>query len=148
MNGNLTVKGVLIKLDKEHDANVQFDTELCRMSCAWVGPGLHLAGRVFSSDNDFHSTIENGVQFATGMTPGWGNGDRFDDPRNPKDGPLPHEWAHYKGLYQHGNQVVLSYSVGKTDVLELPGVTFKDKQATFTRDIRVGAADQAAAEPP
>ncbi|HET6250736.1 MAG TPA: DUF6797 domain-containing protein [Tepidisphaeraceae bacterium] len=141
-NGNLTVKGILIKLDKEHDANVLFDTELCRWSCGWVGPNLHLASRVFSSDNDFHCTIENGVQFATGMTPGWANGEKYDDPRQPKDGPLPHEWAHYKGLYQHGNQVVVSYSVGKTDVLELPGGKFGKLDSTFTRDLRVGPHDK------
>lgn len=140
--GNLTVKGVLVKLDKEHDANVLFDTELCRVSCAWVGPMLHLAGRVFSGDNDFHSTIEGGIQLATGMTPGWANGDKVDDPRTPRDGPLPHEWAHYKGLYQNGNQVVLSFTVGNTEVLELPGVTFLDKQAVFTRDIRIAAHPQ------
>jgi hypothetical protein len=141
-NGNLTVKGVLVHLDKAHDANILFDTELCRYACAWVGPNLHLGGRVFSSDNDFHCTIANGVQFATGMTPGWANGDKHDDPRNPKDGPLPHEWAHYKGLYQNGDKVVLSYSVGKTDVLEMPGVEFANEQATFTRDMRVGEHDR------
>ncbi len=137
-HNNLTVKGVLIKLDKEHDANLLFDTELCRVSCAWVGPNLHLASRVFSEDNDFHCTIEKEVQFATGMTPGWASGDKYDDPREPKDGPLPHEWSHYKGLYQHGKEIVLSYTVRKTDVLELPGVRFFDKQAQFTRDLRLG----------
>ena len=85
-NGNLTVKGVLIKLDKEHDASVLYDTELCRLSCASVGPNLHLASRVFSNDNNFHCTIDNGIQFATGMTPGWANGEKYDDPRNPQSG--------------------------------------------------------------
>ncbi len=141
-NGNLAVKGVLIKLDKEHEAGVLYDTELCRLACAWVGPNVHLASRVFSNDNNFHCTIDKGVQFATGMTPGWANGEKFDDPRNPKDGPLPHEWAHYKGLYRHGGQIVLSYSVGKTDVLEMPGVTFKGSQAIFTRDFKIGAHDK------
>ncbi|HWE04299.1 MAG TPA: DUF6797 domain-containing protein [Tepidisphaeraceae bacterium] len=137
-NGNLAVKGVLIKLDKEHEAGVLYDTELCRLACAWVGPNVHLASRVFSNDNNFHCTIDNGVQFATGMTPGWANGEKVDDPRNPKDGPLPHEWAHYKGLYRHGDQIVVSYTVGTAEVLESPGVTFQGSQAIFTRSLRVG----------
>ncbi len=75
-----------------------------------------------------------------------GEWEKYDDPRNPKDGPLPHEWAHYKGVYLHGNQVVLSYTVGKTDVLELPGVRFvaffEKTAAQFTRDFRVAPYDQ------
>ncbi len=140
--GNLTLKGVLVKLDKEHDANLLFDTELCRVSCTWVGPTLHLASRVFSGDNDFHCTIDGGIQFATAITPGWKSGEKQDDPRNPKDGPLPHDWIRYKGLYLHANQAVLSYSVGTTDVMEMPGVTFDGGRALFHRDLRIAPHEQ------
>ena len=114
-----------------------------------VGGAESASGQpVFSNDNNFHCTIDNGIQFATGMTPGWANGEKYDDPRNPKDGPLPHESAHYKGVYLHGKQMVLSYSVGKTDVLELPGVTFvaffENTAANFTAGLSRRAPRSAA----
>ena len=52
------------------------------------------------------------VHFANPVGPGWANPEtgRFEDPRlRGRDGkpygPLPRAWAHYKGLYHHGNQV-------------------------------------------
>jgi len=71
------------------------------------------------------------------MVPGWAHAGSFDDPRqhfpstdytvqplswqNRGYGPLPHEWAQYKGLYLHGQQVILSYTVSGTAVLDSPG---------------------------
>ncbi|MDA1044018.1 MAG: hypothetical protein O3C57_02220 [Verrucomicrobia bacterium] len=34
-------------------------------------------------------------------------------------GPLPREWAQYKGLYKYGDISILSYTVGDADVLEM-----------------------------
>ena len=58
--------------------------------------------------------------FATKPGPGWAKDGKWDDPRVGKEGPLPRDWAHYKGLYVHGDKVVLSYTVGDMDVLEMP----------------------------
>ncbi len=62
---------------------------------------------------------------ATG--PGWANpitGSFRDDQRvlgrdNRRYGPLPGDWAKFRGLYHHGQQVILAYTVGATEVLEL-----------------------------
>ena len=36
-------------------------------------------------------------------------------------GPLPRRWAHFKGLYRHGDRVILAYTVGTTDDPRNPG---------------------------
>ncbi len=88
------------------------------------------------------------VRFATRVGPGWsgpqGEMD-FTDPRKPPVadpsahlGPLPKGWAHYKGLYRHGQDVVLAYTVAGADVLELPGWVGTGEHLAFTRTIRIG----------
>lgn len=52
-------------------------------------------------------------------------------------GPLPKDWAHYRGLYLNGDQVVLSYTVGKVGLLELPGVDKSSGLTVFTRTIQL-----------
>ena len=56
-------------------------------------------------------------------------------------GPLPRSWAHYKGLYHHGDQVILAYTVGTTDVLETPGREIDPAHPDtpiFTRTLEIG----------
>ena len=89
-----------------------FDTELLRVSAAWTGgfmkiyPGRDGLGQ--------HPDPAGRVEFGTSAGPGWGLGAEnadFADPRPDRVGPLPIERGHYKGLYLHGQRVVLSYSV-------------------------------------
>jgi hypothetical protein len=58
-------------------------------------------------------------------------------------GPLPREWARFKGLYRHGDQVVLSYSVGATEILELPGYQEREGLPLLTRTLHVGKSREA-----
>ena len=58
-------------------------------------------------------TVDGEMLFATKPGPGWAKDGKWDDPREGKEGPLPRDWAHYKGLYVHGDKVVLSYTVGE-----------------------------------
>src|SRR5262249_28028242 len=67
------------------------------------------------------------VHFANPVGPGWANPKtgRFDDPRlRGRDGkpygPLPRSGARYRGLYHFGNQVIVSYTVGRAEILEMP----------------------------
>jgi hypothetical protein len=55
-------------------------------------------------------------------------------------GPLPRAWAHYEGLYLHGNKAVIAASIGGTRVLESPGWIEDGDKAVFTRTVNVGAA--------
>src|SRR5947199_246371 len=56
--------------------------------------------------------------------------------------PLPRDWAHYRGLYVNGDNVVLSYTVGDCSVLELPGCVEKDGLVTITRTFKLGPSSR------
>src|SRR5262249_52765867 len=65
----------------------------------------------------------------------------FEDPRQEtkagKFGALPKEWAHYQGLYVNGNKVILSYTVGKSHVLEMPTFEWRGGLPVFTRNFHI-----------
>jgi hypothetical protein len=115
-------KGLVIRVSKDPEACVLFDTELLRVAAAWTGGWLHLAGRAYADDsNDFPWMKGEGV-LSTARAPGWAKDGSFEDPRPaPGDGPLPRDWARYRGLYVHGDRVVIAYSVGGREILESPG---------------------------
>ena len=50
-------------------------------------------------------------------------------------------WVHYKGLYQHADRMILSYTVGQAEILETPGLehdpALKDRPI-FTRTLNIG----------
>ncbi len=101
----------------------------------------------FDGRHQIHPRVSGDVTFANPSGPGWANPETgtFDELRvlgrdDRRYGPLPRAWGRYRGLYQHGDQVIVSYSVGQTDVLEMPGVTSRDadSQAIFTRTFNVG----------
>ena len=125
-------KGMVITLGKEADAYVCYDSELVRMSLGWVGEGRRYGLKV-PRFNAPPPTVAGTVAFGTAKTPGWASDGIFADPRKDKRGPLPKEWAHHKRIYVHGRQVVLNYSVGAVDVLELPGFEHVEKWPVFTR---------------
>src|SRR5438034_9239942 len=64
------------------------------------------------------------------------------DPRSKPYGPLPHDWAKYKGLYVHGNRVVLHYTVGDVDVLDAPWAKNVNDDVILTRSIKLSASEQ------
>src|SRR4051794_3805756 len=189
--GNTTYKGVIVRLGKDGEAAVCFDTESLRMSCGWVrgkadgmvtgggggAGGLSLIDpKNSTSFTAFHGgpprvgvftnkkpekgkekefeaqaaeTVKGMMRFATKRGPGWAKGDDLDDPRQAPSfspgqhlGPLPKDWGHWKGLYRHGEQVVLSYTVGDCDVLETPGVVGSGESPAFTRSFHVGKSDK------
>src|SRR4029079_6857999 len=92
----------------------------------------------FSAEKDMGPTVEGEMLFSTKPGPGWAKDGKWDDPREGKEGPLPRDWAHYKGLYLHGDKVVLSYTVGDMDVLEMPEVVQKNGETMILRTFKVG----------
>src|SRR5204863_413453 len=78
------------------------------------------------------------LAFRSAVAPGWANpsDDRFNEPRlrgldDKPYGPLPRAWAHYKGLYLHGNTVVLAYTVGSAEILDSPAIERQGEIAVF-----------------
>ena len=128
-----TLKGIAIKLGDKSQAAVCFNTELLGYSAAWAGGFLEFDPRRYGLTG---STKPKGrILFANGMTPGWAHRGEMADPRQRQLGSLPRNWARYRGLYRHGNQVVLSYTVGETGVLETPWAGQADGRLFLTRTL-------------
>jgi hypothetical protein len=157
-NGHdISLKGLAIKL-QGGKGGVVFDTLTLRYGDGWTGGFINIGGERTLGCN---STPAGDIVFSSDVGPGWAkqgsfDGDRprytskegFDKKRNsPRhegiaDGPLPRDWAKWKGLYRNGEQVILSYSVGRTEVLDLPGLETREGLALFTRTLRVAPSDE------
>jgi hypothetical protein len=146
--GCATNKGIAIKLDKEGTSTMLFDTDLLRMSGGWTGGFVNLKGVVFDGShgpNPGPASSANMV-FQVNPGPGWSKGDDLNDPRKLPTGPgaakvpfgpLPSDWAKYKGLFLNGDKVVLSYTVGSAGVLEMPSSQKAGEDTLLTRTINV-----------
>ncbi len=135
----IAYKGIVITLGADADAYVCYDTELVRLSLGWVTTGRRF-GLTVPRFNAPPPTVAGAPVFATAKMPGWANDGKYVDPREGKRGSLPKEWAHHKGLYVYGRQVVLNYSVGAVDVLELPGFERVEQWPVFTRTFQTAQA--------
>lgn len=135
--GNFANKGIAIKLDDEKKAHVCFDPEQMRMSGAWFGGIGWPAGRDGLEGQPFaDGTVLWGTKKGS---LGFPHDGEWKDPRGKVPyGPLPRDWAHWNGLYRHGEKTVLSYSVGGAELLELPG--FDPKSDVFSRTFNISKA--------
>ncbi len=141
--GALVRKGLAIRVD--NDAAMIFDTDLLRFAAGTVGGWLDITNTDYASfKGEDIPRIEGRQVFASSEIAGWAQDGSFNAPREEGMGPLPDEWGRYKGYYRYGDQVVLSYTVGETGVLELPGaITHGDSTSTgFVRTMRIEASDR------
>lgn len=125
----LATKGITVKLGS--DAAICFDTDTCRCAAGWVGGFLDVSQCNLTRNQGPWPAIAKGtLVFTTEDGPGWAKGDSFKDPRKPNsdtrmtngEGPLPKDWAHYRGMYRDGENVVFEYTVGGVRVLDMPRV--------------------------
>ena len=104
-----------------------YDHDTLRLAAAWTGQGfIDWNGINFNGRHQVHPRIVGRVHVANPDGPGWANPNNqsFADLRGRgRDGrpygPLPRSWAHYRGLYRHGDRVILAYTVGTAEVLEI-----------------------------
>jgi hypothetical protein len=99
-------------------AAVSFDTMTLRWNAAWSGGFLHLPKGRDGMEGLPEPWGE--VLFSTSNGPGWATADNLEDPRPTRFERLPDAWGHWRGLYRHGQRVVLQYDLGKVGVLEQP----------------------------
>ena len=145
----VVLKGISVKLGK--DAAVVFDTDLMRYAAGWTGGFLDFSDSNPGQDKGNEPSAAIGTQrFANKAAPGVGINGKFEDKRehvkNSTDrpiGPLPYEYAKYKGLYVNGDRVIFSYTVGTVEVLDTPGIVGDAAAPTFTRTIRVAPSKDA-----
>jgi hypothetical protein len=83
------------------------------------------------------------THFETSKIPGWSLDGEFKDPRNlGPTGQFQKNMGHYKGLYINGDNVLFSYAIGDSDVLELPGFEQVDDHPVFTRTFNLSPTEE------
>ena len=131
---NYVFRARVVSLDTSRRLNIVYDTELMRVAGAWSGGFLAYDGATKSMG----PTPAGKMQFTTTRRPGWSSDGSWEDPRDPREGPLPRELAKYRGVYLHGRRVIVSYTVGDCEVLEMPAAGLVDGTAFFTRNFTLG----------
>jgi putative heme-binding domain-containing protein len=146
-------KGIAIRLDhgpggiSRGKAWMAFDHDTLRIAGAWTGTGfIDWNGIHFNGRHQVHPRVVGDVLASNPTGPGWADPEtgRFDDDRRVvgrdgrRYGPLPRSWGRYRGLYHDGDRVIISYTIGETDVLESPDVQFisaNENIATFAQQL-------------
>lgn len=154
---NFAYKGIAMRLDPGEggvaagNAFALFDHDLLRFTGFWTGNGFIDYEDILLDDqhNVFPRTVGE-IQVENPITPGWANPvtGNFEDPRfvavdGRPFGPLPREWAHYKGLYYHGDRVIIKYTVAGSEVLETYDLEIAGEQPVFSRTLNVEPASVA-----
>lgn len=157
----IAYKGIAIRLDSgpggvakgNHWALYEHDT--MRLAGLWSAEPkeksrfIDYHGIMFDGQHGVHPKSVGKTHLSIPDQPGWAkpSSGKFDDDRiMGRDrrfyGPLARDQVRYRGLYQHGSQIVLSYSVGETPVLESPRLLELPDGPLFLRTFRVGARKQ------
>jgi putative heme-binding domain-containing protein len=137
---NFAYKGIAVRLNPgpggvaRGDHFLVFDHDTLRAAAAWSRrpgqPGfIDWHSILFDGQHGVHPRLVGEVWWANRTGPGWarpGTTD-FADPRflgrdGRPYGPLPRDWAQYRGLYHHGPEVITHSTVGETSVYESPGL--------------------------
>ena len=151
---HIVQKGIAVRLDEgqggisKGNTWMLFDHDLMNVAVGWTGDKfVDWRGIAFDGSHNSHTSIKGDRVFQLPLGPGWAKPgtSSFKDPRpmSRKDrhygvrpyGPLPRSWAHYKGLYKHGNKIILKYTVGKTTVHEKFGMTGNGNPPVLTRTL-------------
>jgi glucose/arabinose dehydrogenase len=139
---NTTMKGLVIKLGDDEKTFVCYDTDLMRLSLAWTGNFLKFGNYQREISHPQPPEVAGTPLFGTQPGPGWAKAGSFADPRELHQGPLPRDWAKYRGLYRHGSSVILSYTVGNREVLEMPALEMIGDETIINRVFKIGKSSE------
>ncbi|MEO5803279.1 MAG: DUF6797 domain-containing protein [Verrucomicrobiota bacterium] len=133
---NIANKGIALKIG--NDAFVCFDTDLLRMTAGWTGNYLNFEGVTFNDAHGPHPSIAGEQKFGTKVLPGFSdeNG-KFKDLRPEPFGPAPSSTARWNGLYLNGDEVIFSYTISGTKILELPASVASNGEVGFVRNFKI-----------
>ena len=151
LKNNFAYKGIAIRLDKGHGGVSQgkswmiFDHDVMRVAGGWTGTGfIDWQGILLNDKHETYPRTIGKLHFQTPVGPAWADPETgsFDDHRfmardGRRFGPLPKKWADYKGLYYNGDKVIISYSVGTSNILETLGVEKSAGRPVFTRTLNI-----------
>jgi putative heme-binding domain-containing protein len=155
---NIAQKGIAVRLDSGPGGVARgshwmlFEHDTLRMAAAWSQDGNSTDGRFidwnginFNGRHQIHPTLAGQVQVSDRANAGWADpkSGGWKTPRvigrdGRQYGPLPRTWGHYRGMYQNGERVVFSYSIGDTSILEQPGMSGTGHDVVYTRSFEIG----------
>lgn len=141
-NEAIAMKGIVVTLGADKQTWLCYDADLLRVSMLWSGEFLEFGNTLTTIAWPPPPQVKGTPIFSTKPGPGWAPGESLEDPRPNKQGPLPKDWAHYTGLYQNGDKVVLAYTVGKTEILESPEYLSQDGTGLLVRHLEIGPSKQ------
>ncbi|MCH2211011.1 MAG: c-type cytochrome [Fuerstiella sp.] len=159
---NFAYKGIAVRLDQgpggiaRGSAWMIFDHDTLRMAAAWTADpqqtsdrfidwnGIHFNGR-----HRIHPRIVGELQVSNPTGPGWARPDtdslkdteRVIGRDSRRYGPLPRDWARYRGFYTADDRMIIHYTVGTTSVMEMPGMIPSGDSNTptvFSRSFNLG----------
>ncbi|MBX3443614.1 MAG: ThuA domain-containing protein [Planctomyces sp.] len=126
INGEMTEKGLSIKVGDGAQGTVCYDTARGQMRAAWLDGFLQFKPARYGL---IEAPVPNGTPvFVSGRHPGF--------PGSETDGEA-HQ-ARFRGLWRNGSRVVLNWQVGETRVLETPGYREAGPLRTITRSFEFG----------
>ncbi len=165
---NFAYKGIAVRLDQGPGGIAKgnrwaiFDHDTLRVAAVWDRDknskeagfinwqGIHFDGR-----HNAHPRIAGTVALENPTGPGWANPETglFEDNLrvlgrdDRRYGPLPRNWAQYKGLYTLGNRTIIEYTIDGASALEsfdslrLPGGSNFNPD-TFVRNLQLEKTDR------
>lgn len=152
---NFAQKGIAMRLDAGAGGISRgrhwmvFDHDTMRIAAAYKGDQfIDWKGIHFNGQHAIHPRIRSTdiIQNLTG--PGWAHpktgswkDERIEGRDGRQYGPLPREWAKYKGLYRYGDQTVIAYNVGDVHVLETASLQESADHPLYVRHLQIGARD-------
>ncbi len=156
VKANFAYKGIAVRLDQgaggvaAGKAWMMFDHDLMRVAGAWTGEGfIDWEAILFNGKHNISPRTVGDLHFSNPVAPAWANPatGKFDDPRflardKRRFGPLPREWAHYKGLYQFKDRIIISYTVGTAKILETFGLETVENLPVFTRTLNISSSEK------
>ncbi len=159
VGSNIAYKAIAVRLDpgaggvSRGNRWALFDHDTMRFAAAWAGNSfIDWKGIHFNGQHQIHPKLVGDVHFSNPVGPGWADPatGSFKDPRplgrdKRPYGPLPKEWAKFRGAYHYGDQTIVSYTVGDAPVLELAGAEIdakKPAEIVFTRALEIGKSSR------
>ncbi|MCH1506499.1 MAG: DUF1592 domain-containing protein [Verrucomicrobiales bacterium] len=154
--GNIAYKAIAIRLDDGPGGVSKgrhwmvYDHDTMRVAAAWSGDKfVDWKGIAFDQSHGTHTSIVGEKTLVNPVGPGWANpaDGSWADPRflgrdGKPYGPLPREWTHFKGQYIHGNKIVIKYTVGDAEVLEMPSLVQPGEHPVFARTMNIGQSSK------
>ena len=148
---NIAQQGLAVRLDpgpggiSKGGAWIVYDQTTMRVATAYSGSFVDWRGIAFDGSHGSHTSIAGDPLFVNPDAPAWAHPEsgHFEDQRvlgrdGRRYGPLPSDWVRFGGTYAFEDQVLVSYRVGDTEILEQPSLVEYGSAPVFLRNLNVG----------